>query len=268
MGKEIISQKNIVDIVTEAMKQCREYEEERASFLAQGLSSITGPLGSAVSSVVPGDWLRSSVELADDAAALSLPSEQFSHDFMDLPACEDAATSVGYWASGQNAVSGGFAGWFGLAGMAADVPTTITLAARNVRATAAAYGFDEDSEYEKAFRLMVLDLATSMAEESREESLEKVNQLSRMLTSPKARILWDGAGRWVADTVFERVARQMGANLIGRKAAQVVPIVGGVVAAAVNASFQNDVNRAARYAYRLRWLMQQNLIAAPLNEGE
>ena len=42
------------------------------------------------------------------------------------------------------------------------------------------------------------------------------------------------------------------------------PPVGGVVAASVNASFQTDVSRAARYAYRQRWLMARQLLPGPV----
>ena len=38
------------------------------------------------------------------------------------------------------------------------------------------------------------------------------------------------------------------------------PILGIAVAAVVNASFQTDVARAARYGYRQRWLMARRLL--------
>ena len=57
-------------------------------------------------------------------------------------------------------------------------------------------------------------------------------------------------------SAMRRVAAVLGVNLASRKIAQITPIIGAVVGAGVNASFQADVSRAARHAYRTRWLAQ------------
>ena len=87
--------------------------------------------------------------------------------------------------------------------------------------------------------------------------------MAEWMNTPEGRIVLDKGGEWVSEKVVERIARQLGVNLGSRKAGQVVPIVGGAVAAVVNASFQTDVSRAARYAYRLRWLMARKLLPEP-----
>ena len=210
--------------------------------------------------------MRAALRQADKAAGLTVPSEVTSHDLDDIKACEAAALRVQAWAQGTNAATGGVAGWFGMAGLTADVPATITLAARNVRATGAAFGFTDDSADEQAYRLLVLEVATSMASEKRKQSVENLNDLARQLQSPEAKVILDQGGKWLTEKVFERLARQLSLSLASRKVGQIVPVVGGAVAAAVNASFQADVARAARYAYRQRWLMRRQLLAAPTEE--
>ncbi|WP_085047371.1 EcsC family protein, partial [Brevirhabdus pacifica] len=187
------------------------------------------------------------------------------HDTDDIDACEAAALRVQAWSAGGNAATGGAAGLMGGLGLTLDIPATLSLAARNVRATGAAYGFGEDTDDERAFRLMILELAAVRGLEARADSLDRVNRLARQLSNPLVRAAVGRGSDWLVETVVERVARQLGVSLLQRKAAQVVPVLGGIVAATVNASFQTDVSRAARYAYRQRWLMARRML--PNHEG-
>ena len=109
--------------------------------------------------------------------------------------------------------------------MSADIPATIALAARNVRATGAAYGFTEDSDEERGFRMMVLEAAT-VADGAREDSLNALNEMAHFLNSPEGRIVMEKGGEWLSEKVVERIARQLGMTLASRKAGQVVPLVG------------------------------------------
>ncbi|PRX37763.1 EcsC protein family protein [Meinhardsimonia xiamenensis] len=244
--------------IAQAVERQREFEAARATRLGQGAERLTRPFGAALARLIPPDLARKALEQADAAAALTLPRELTGHDVDDIEACEAVALRVQAWAQGTNAATGGAAGWFGAAGLAVDVPATITLAARTVRATAAAYGFAGDDEGERAFRLMVLEVATTMAQDERQARIEELNAMARTLASAEARM----ATEWLIEKVVERVARQLGLSFAARKMGQVVPIVGGVVAAAVNASFQADVARAARYAYRQRWLIARKVLPA------
>ncbi len=250
-------------VIERVLEEQRKFERKRATRLGQGAEKLTSPLGGLISGLIPASLVRSALRQADRVAGLTLPTEITAHDTADILACDAAARRVQAWAQGSSAATGGAAGWFGAAGLALDVPATIALAARNVRATGAAYGFAGDDEGERIFRLMVLEVATSLASDRREETIDSLGALARRLSSPEARVVLDRGGEWVVDKVVERVARQLGLSFAARKAGQVVPIVGGAVAAAVNASFQVDVGRAARYAYRQRWLIERQLLPAP-----
>lgn len=250
-------------IIEKVLDEQRRFEKKRATRLGQGAERLTAPLGGLISALIPASLLRAALAQADRAAGLTIPKEITTHDTSEILACDAAARRVQAWAQGTNAATGGAAGWFGAAGLAADVPATIALAARNVRATGAAYGFVADNDEERVFRLMVLEVATSLASDKRDQSIDSIGALARNLSSPEVRIVLEKGGDWVVDKIVERVARQMGLSLAARKAGQVVPFVGGAVAAAVNASFQVDVSRAARYAYRQRWLIERQLLPAP-----
>ncbi len=246
--------------ISMVLKRVQDYEGERATRLGKGFEKVTAPIGGALAAVVPDAWVLNILHAADKAAEYTLPADKSPKSFDDIEACEAAALYVQGWAAGLNAASGGATGFWGAAGAAADIPATLTLAACNVRATGAAFGFAGDSEDERAFRLMVLELATRQAGDARRETVTQLRAFAELLNQPKVRVVVDQASNWVAEKIAERVARQLGVSLAGRKLGQVVPVVGGVVAASVNASFQTDVSRAARYAYSLRWLMRQKLL--------
>lgn len=255
------------EAVQRAIREQKEFESRRATRLGRGAERLTSPIGGLIGRMVPPGLVRQALRQADRAAGLTIPRELMRHDVDSILACDAAALRVQAWAQGTNAATGGAAGWFGAAGLAVDLPATIALSARNVRATAAAYGFYGDDEAERAFRLMVLEVATSLAGDRRQDTLDGLNALARELSTPEARVILDRGGRWVTEKIVERVARQLGVSLAARKAGQIVPVVGGVVAATVNASFQADVARAARYAYRQRWLMARKALPAPEEEG-
>ncbi|MDJ0827529.1 MAG: EcsC family protein [Rhodobacter sp.] len=253
----------LTEAVKKALREQFEFEGRRATYLGQGAERLTAPFGGMIARMIPPGVVRQALRQADWVAGLTVPEEITSHDVADIAACDRAALRVQAWAQGTNAATGGAAGWFGAAGLAVDVPATIALAARNVRATGAAYGFLGDGEAEQAFRLMVLEVATSLASDKRKETVDSLNDLARELSSPEAKVILDKGGRWVTEKIVERIARQLGISLAARKAGQIVPIVGGLVAATVNASFQADVARAARYAYRQRWLIERRMLPAP-----
>jgi len=246
-----------------ALSEQRKYEEKRYSRMGRGAEKATAPLGGLLRRLVPPGMLRQALVMADRGAGLTLPANARGHDRDDLAACDAAALKVQGWAAGTGAASGGAAGWFGGLGMTLDIPATISLAARTVRATGQAYGFAGEGEEELVFRLMVLELATVRGLEARKDSLGKVNQLARELQSPEVRYVLEKGADWVVDKVIDRVARGLGTDLLKRKAAQVVPLAGAAIGAGVNASFQTDVARAARYGFRLRWLMHRQLLPAP-----
>ncbi len=254
------------EAVRRAIDEQRAFEDRRATKMGRGAERLTAPFGSLIARLVPPALVREALRQADRAAGLTVPKELRAHDPDDIAACDRAALRVQAWAQGTNAATGGAAGWFGAAGLAVDVPATVALAARTVRATGASYGFVADSEEERVFRLMVLEVATALASDKRSETVDGLNALARELSRPEARIVLEKGGRWLTDTIVERIARQLGVTLAGRKVGQIVPVVGGAVAATVNASFQADVARAARYAYRQRWLMERRMLPAPETE--
>jgi hypothetical protein len=62
--------------------------------------------------------------------------------------------------------------------------------------------------------------------------------------------------RLSAIAALRQFARSLGIQVTKRKALQMVPVVGAVVGASFNATFVNDVGRAAYMSYRRRWIAE------------
>lgn len=255
------------EAVDRALAEQEAFENRRASVLGRGTERLTSPIAGLLGRLIPSSVVVAALDRADRATGMRMPWEVTGHSFDDLAACEAAALRVQGWATGTHAATGAVGGLFGAAGLAADIPATLVVSAHTVRATGAAFGFPGDGEEERQFRLRVLSLATSLAGSRRKTAMAEVQDWAGYLATPEGRQALDTAVDWAMDKVVDRIARQLGVSLGSRKAGQIVPLVGGVVGAVVNASFQTDVARSARYAYRQRWLMQRRLLPAPQVEA-
>ena len=150
---------------------------------------------------------------------------------------------------------GGAAGAFGVFGLAADIPTTITLALRTARLTGLCYGFGGGEVSERVFILDILQLAGANSAREKRAILDRMdrdrNEFSPETWTNIVKLTGQAAGTHAA---MHRVAATLGVNLSARKIGQLAPVIGAAVGAGVGASFQNDIADAARHAYRARWL--------------
>ncbi len=227
------------------------------------------PVSFLTNRLIPVEAIEMALKGADWAASASIRKAAISHDFSDLEACEEAAAEVRRWALGYAVTGGGAAGAFGAIGLAVDIPATITLALRTARLTGLAYGFGGGSPAERVFILDILQLAGA---NSRAEKAEALARLERDQSdiSPESwgkivRLTGQTAG---AQATVHRVATALGVNLSARKLAQLAPVVGAAVGASVNAAFQNDVARAARHAYRERWIeVNERIVRGRIADG-
>ena len=146
----------------------------------------------------------------------------------------------------------------GALSMGADIPATIAIALRSIRDTGRAYGFEGEGSAEKLFRLQILELAALDEPEVRKDRIAALEagigptgelvQADHEHTSP------------VVDQAIERISRAIAFTTFRSRAGMIVPVVGSVVGGFVNASFQNDVGKAARFAFQARRLKHDDNI--------
>lgn len=242
-------------VLSEILAQQDAYRAAPPSALPRMLHGFAEPFAALTKRVIPAEAVEAALTGADWAANASIRKTAISHDFSDLAACEEAAADVRRWALGYAATGGGAAGAFGVLGLAADIPTTITLALRTARLTGLCYGFGGGAVAERVFILDILQLAGANSVEEKQAILARMDQ-DRAEFAPETwsnivMLTGQAAGTQAA---MHRVAATLGVNLSARKIGQMAPVVGALIGAGVGASFQNDVAEAARHAYRARWL--------------
>ena len=252
---------DLVPYVRDVLAEQDAYKDAMPSVLPRAVRAVAAPFQSITSKLIPAEVVEAAIKSADWVAAASIRTATISHGFKTLEDCDKAAAEVRRWALGYAVTGGGAAGAFGAAGLVFDIPATITLALRTARLTGLAYGFGGEGAREQVYILDILQLAGANSEEEREAALAQLTRgrahLSRSDWQKIAEMSGYSAG---AATAAQRVAVTLGVNLSARKVAQVAPVVGAAVGAGVNASFQNDVAMAARFAFRARWLEVNELI--------
>lgn len=60
----------------------------------------------------------------------------------------------------------------------------------------------------------------------------------------------------IIDQAVERISRAIAFASFRSRAGMIVPLVGSIVGSVVNSSFQNDVGKAARFAFQARRLQR------------
>ena len=245
------------------------YRADPPAPIPRALRSFARPFALLTHRMIPAEAVEAVLWGADWAASASIRKAAISHDFSDLAACDRAATDVRRWALGYAITGGGAAGAFGALGLAADIPATITLALRSARLTGLCYGFGGDGAAERVFILDTLQLAGANSAEEKAAVLKRLAEDRRDLPDDSwGRIVHMTGQSAGAQAAARRVAQTLGVNLSARKSAQLAPFVGAAIGAGVAAAFQNDVVRAARHAYRERWLaVNEGLIRGEIVDG-
>lgn len=231
----------------------RLFRQSRPSRLGRGIEKLTHPFGKALASVVPKSMVEAILNGLD--RAIGAPQLiRFNHDIADINAAQMAAKKVARIARSISATTGAAAGLGGAISMGADIPATIGIALRTIRDTGRAFGYEGEGAAEKLFRLQVLELAALDNPDEREQRIAGleagIGTEGQLIDAEHEHITP------VVDQAVERISRAIAFASFRSRAGMVVPLVGSVVGGIVNSSFQNDVGKAARFAFLARRLRQ------------
>ena len=232
-------------------REQRKFRESKPSRLGRGIERLTHPLGKTLADLVPKravEMILNGLDRAVDAPQLV----RFDHDPKDMDAAHRAAEKVTRAARSVSATTGAAAGLGGALSMSADIPATIAIALRVIRDTGRAYGFEGEGEAEKLFRLQILELAALNDPKQRKARVADLEQgiggEGQLVHADHEHITP------IVDQVVERISRALAFASVRSRIGMVVPLVGSVVGGIVNSSFQNDVGKAARFAFQARRL--------------
>lgn len=266
---------------TEKQKPMNEYEQkefaaivawknEEPSVMSKAIGVIFKPASWLISKVVPPKAIEGCLIAFDKIAEFLTDTKDIIRDShvrelvelqnKDLRLSDKLANEVHNWALATAATEGGTSGALGLPGLAVDIPALLTMSLRLIHKIGVCYGFEVATDTDRNFVLGVLSAASANTMSEKTTSMVLLQKINIMV----ARTTWkklmteaakNKAGLPALIVAIKTLAKQLGINLTKRKVAQVIPVIGGGVGAAMNVAFINDVAWAARRMYQERWLM-------------
>ncbi len=249
------------------------WEAQPPSAMARTMGFLAAPLAWAAQKMIPEELMEKAIDAALNAAASVSGSDDLlveakklgfeaasTRDLAKAPlhVSDGLAENVTMWAKGLAAAEGAVTGMAGLPGLTADVPALLVLAIRTIRRLGACYGFDTSAEAERSFILQTLRAGAANTMEDKKSAIAGAAEVKAILDGTETAISTreQGAilGREAFAAAVRNLAKQLCINITRRKAAQVIPVVGGGVGAAMNVMFISDVAEAASRLYQKRRL--------------
>jgi uncharacterized protein (DUF697 family) len=183
-------------------------------------------------------------------------------DIQFLIAADDEARSCWNYHIGYAAVEGCGTGAAGLFGLAADVPALFTIVIRLIQEIGTCYGYDMTKPEEQEYVLHLLRAGSAGDIKAKVEALIALKQIEEILI----KVTWKKMAQELAAkrlgqlsllAALREFAKSLGINLTKRKALQMVPVIGAIVGASFNATYANDIGKAAFMSFRRRFIAEK-----------
>lgn len=238
------------------------------------LASATGPMAQMAQKLIPVSALKLALTGANSLAARLADTQSVLRAAgvadlaelreADLERCDALTERIRKQAVRLSAAGGAVAGVAGAAGLVVDVPALLTLALNTIHRTGLCYGYDSLDDAERPYAIGVFALASANTLEEKTAAIEAL----RAQRAPDEAAFREGLeraaqrefGKHAAVYSLNNLAQKLGLNLARRKAAGVIPVLGAVIGAAVNASYLSDLARSTRFAYHARRFAERGLL--------
>lgn len=252
----------------------QKWENEPPNIVNQALGVVSAPVAWLAQKLVPQKAIEGCLNLANAAGSMLADASDILRDGnvtkisdlkkVKLEVCDRIANSVHNWALAFAAAEGGTTGWFGLPGMAVDIPTLITFSLRSIHKVGLCYGYESISGEDERFILSVLSAAGANNPTEKAASIMAMRNIQQMIlkttwkkmaeTAAKDKLSKEGAVMTI-----KALAKQLGINITKRKALQAIPFIGAGIGATMNAQYINDICWAARRSFQKRWLDENSV---------
>lgn len=265
----------ITEYESKELVSINKWENDPPNIVNKALGVVSAPVSWMVRKVVPEKAIVGALNFASCAGNFLADTRDLKRDGkvneiaelrkVDLSICDSIANGVHNWALAFAAVEGGGTGWFGLPGMAVDIPALITFSLRTIHKIGLCYGFESKSEDDEKFILNVLSAAGANNPSEKNVAILAMREIEVMLLNQSWRKIGKIAaekavGKETAVIAIRNLAKQLGINITKRKALQAIPFVGAGIGAAMNAQYINDICWAARRSFQKRWLGEKGAI--------
>ncbi|OAT78152.1 hypothetical protein A9B99_18615 [Mangrovibacter phragmitis] len=267
----------LLDYDKKTLLEIHAWKNPQRGWLDKAIDVVNKPLNAAgeavLSTPVVGDAIQKAAEglisVCNDAAQWSVRSEAVFEEFRsdghnhieqhsDIKTLrlEDIDKTVGWLAAKYKGIAlaeGAGAGVAGIAGLAVDIPTLITLNLRAIGEYATYYGFDIAKQEERLFAYNILAFSSSPTDMSKNLAMAQLIKISQQVAKNQA---WKQLEQHTFVQIIRQIASTLGIRLTKAKLAQAIPMTGAIVGGGFNAYFTSKVCEAAYYLYRERFLAE------------
>lgn len=256
-----VTSKELVEATILAIKT---WKQEEPGVVSQALGTVLSPVTWIIRKIVPQAAIEGVIS-GMDWAAKQTTSSRGQGDLEDLASCNSNADSVINFHIALAVAEGSAAGFFGALSLPADVPAIILLALRLIRQVGVEYGYEGQTDDDRAFVLSVLSASGANSQGEKVEAIA----LSSMLMNKLAKETWktmavkaatNKLGVDAAIIGTKNLAKSLGINLTKRKALSAIPVVGAVVGGSANGWYIREVGVAAQRNFQERWLRDRNFL--------
>ena len=255
----VVDTRNASDYEREQIREIAEWKGAEPGQVSRWLGKLAAPVDRAIRSALTEETVENAIAEANRLAGKTLTLAGGVPD--DLKCADEAAQDSRNWAVGYAAAGGAGAGAAGIAGLVVDIPFTVTMALRAIRRIGADYGYRGAEESDFALRVLAVAAANSAQEKEQAIAVieEEAEHPGSNIGASRSAVGKEGA-IFATRSIAAAVAR----NLVGRKAAQAIPVVGAAIGAAASMSFLDDVCLAARRLYQERFLRERAILEKPI----
>jgi hypothetical protein len=259
------------DIVRDIAK----WKAEEPSVVSEVVGIVLTPLNWLVEKVVPKAAILGVLDLSNQMAEWLSDTGDIKRDgnvtailelrTKDLALSDRLANEVHNWAVGLATTEGAATGFWGLPGLAVDIPAIVTLALRTIYKIGICYGYESKTKADKDFILSILSIASSNTVAEKTAAVLTLRSIEVTIAKQTWKAIAERAAQQELSKeagiiALRKLASQLGVNLTKRKAAEAIPVIGAGVGAAVNGWYIKEVGWAARRAFEERWLMENRKV--------
>lgn len=255
--------------------EIQSWEQEKPGVISKVSNTLLHPVTWIAEKVIPQKLIESAL-ISCNAIASTLTDkddiirdgevstiDELKHKSLELS--DKLANSVHNWAITTASAEGAAAGASGVAGIAIDIPATITMAYRVIHKIGLCYGFECNSEIDKQFVNAVIAASTPNTVKEKSIALVTLKQIEVIIAKNTWKKISEKAitsrlSKEAAIITTKQLAKQVGKNITKKKAMQAIPVISAGIGAALTASFIRDVGWTARRCFQRRWLLENQLI--------
>ncbi len=245
------------------------WKNEKPGFISQKIGDLPYRLEWLIEGALPEMLLNKALEMVNFSARWTVDEKNILKTSgcsslvevgqLPLERCDEMAINCQRWATGLGAAEGAATGVTGLSGLAADIPAILTLAIRTIYQIGYCYGCDANDVHIQQLAFTILGIAVAENANERQQAMQTLRDITReTLTDERVIGLPLVSEKTRSLITFKQVGRQIGANLLKRKALQTIPALGAIAGSSINAWYMREVAIASRRVFQEIWFARHD----------